>query len=185
MPENSDMPTGYASNPWAYDNPVPPPVAPPPGPAAPSNLDLFQQFLAQQNPFFTQAADRLLAESQGVDPRFEQYRQAQLGLLGNQQQQQVGALQGGLARRGITGSAGLNEVSKLNQGFNLQGQALSGQIGLQGLQRSDQALQDSLGARSAAITQAGFPAGLDIAAVAAQNAGRGGDNGGGGGIFGK
>ncbi len=153
-------------------------------PSYQADLDQFRTFLGEQNPFFMQAADRLLGESQGVDPRFEQYRQAQLGLLGNQQASQVGALQSGLARRGITGSAGINEINKVNQGFNLQGQALSGQIGLQGLQRSDQALQDSLGARSAAITQAGFPAGLDIAGVAAQNAGKGGNNGGGG-IFGK
>ena len=162
-------------------------LTPPPPPPQPSNLDQFINFLmgkngrGGQNQFFTGAADRLLGQSQGVDPLFDQYRQAQLGLLGSQQAQQVGALQGGLSRRGITGSAALNEVNKLNQGFNQQGQVLSSQIGLQGLGRSDQSLQDSLAARAAAITQAGYPAALDIAGLAAANAGKGGNSGGGGG----
>ena len=166
------------------DDPYAAPVQAPPRQQAPpayqGQLDQFIKFLNQQNPFFTGAADTLLQQSQGVDPLFDQYRQQQLGLLGQQQQQQVGALQANLARRGITGSAGINEVNRLNQGFNQQAGAMSSQIGLQGLGRADQSLQDSLAARSAGITQAGFPAGISIAGLGAENAGKGGGGGGGG-----
>jgi hypothetical protein len=82
-----------------------------------------------------------------ADPRFEAYRQAQLGLLENQRQAELGRASESLSRRGLGGSAAeLNAGSAINNQYNQQQQSLSGQLGLQSLGRQDTALQNALSA---------------------------------------
>ena len=128
----------------------------------------------------------------GNDPRFDAFRTAQLGLLESQRSQQTGALQNQFARTGLgDSSAATNQVNALNQQFNLQGQGLSSQIGLQQLGRQDAALGSQAGiiGQQAGLTAGAVDLGqtgvqntlaiptLDIASQAAQNAGLGGGGG--------
>jgi hypothetical protein len=99
-----------------------------------------------------------------ADPRFEAYRQAQLSLLENQRQGQLGQASESLSRRGLGGSAAeLNAGSAINDQYNQQAQSLSSQLGLQSLGRQDAALQGALGAY-------GQSANLGLAGTQAQSA---------------
>jgi hypothetical protein len=79
------------------------------------------------------------------DPAFEAYRQAQLGLLAGQEQQQRGAASEFFQRRGLTGSAELDRLASIESQFGQQARGLSSQIGLQSLQRREQARQGLAG----------------------------------------
>lgn len=92
-----------------------------------------------------------------ADPRFEAYRQAQLNLLENQRQAELGRSSGMLSRRGLGGSAAeQNAASSIGSRFDQQEQSLSSQLGMQSLGRQDSALLNSLGAlgQTANIAQA-------------------------------
>lgn len=82
-----------------------------------------------------------------ADPRFEAYRQAQLNLLENQRQAELGRASETLSRRGLGGTAAeQNAAAAIGNRYDLQEQSLSGQLGLQSLGRQDAALQNALAA---------------------------------------
>ena len=96
-----------------------------------------------------QGFDALQQQFQGIvagnDPRFDAFRQGQFGLLNRQRGQNLEQTRGALARQGIGGSVALNEANRINEGFDTQQRALSGQIGLQQLGRQDQFLTGQQG----------------------------------------
>lgn len=82
-----------------------------------------------------------------ADPRFEQFRQAQLNLLENQRQGEAARASEALSRRGLGGTAAeQNVAASISDRYNRQAQAMSGQLGLQSLGRQDASLQNALGA---------------------------------------
>lgn len=94
----------------------------------------------------------------GVDPRFEQFRQSQLSLLGTQQQQQQARQSEFFNRRGMSGSsAALNRQTNLGQQFGQQEASLSSQIGLQGIAQQQQNISQGAGllGQSFGVQQAG------------------------------
>ena len=157
----------------------------------------FKSALAEFNPQFFDAVDPLarrlvtgIAEGGGRDTAFQMFQEAQLGQFGRQRQFQTGQLQTQLGRQGIGGSAAINELNRLNLGFEGREASLVGQLGLQQLGRSDQAIGQLQGFREAELS--GISTGLQnllaiptlqVAQTAAEAAGEDGDDGGGG-LFG-
>lgn len=92
--------------------------------------------------------------AQGIDPRFDEFRQNQLAQLNaNEQRQQAGQSEF-FNRRGLGGSsAALNAQNRVSGGFNKQRATLTSQLGLQQLGRQDDALiqQQSLFGQQAQI----------------------------------
>ena len=72
------------------------------------------------------------------DSQFNAFRDAQINLLESQKQQQLGSTSEFFQRRGVTGSAELNQLRGVENQYGGQQQALTSQIGLQKLQRQDQ-----------------------------------------------
>lgn len=105
-------------------------------------------------------ASRLNAIGQsGIDPAFDKLRNAQLAQLDSQQAAQQRNQSDFFSRRGISGSsAALNAQNNLSNQFGQQGQLLTSQLGLQGLQRADMANQQALSAygQQAGLTQQQF-----------------------------
>ena len=132
-------------------------------------------------------AQQAIQNGQGVDPRFAQYAGAQNNLLNFQRTGALNAAQGQFANTGMgNSSAAMNEINKINTGYDLNQQNLTGQLGLQGLQNSNQ--QSQFGASLLGQqNQMGNdmlqnllanPA-INVAGTAAKNAGKGGGGGGG------
>ena len=84
-------------------------------------------------------ADTQLGISQGRDPRFAEFEAGQQRILEGQRQTGIRGLNTELARTGVRGTAAINERNRLNAGFDTRQQDLSGQIGMQQLQRQDAA----------------------------------------------
>jgi hypothetical protein len=83
----------------------------------------------------------------GIDPAFQQLAQAQIGQLDTQQQAQQATQSQQFSRQGLgLSSASINAQNNLANQFGQQKLNLQSQLGLQGLQRSDLATQQSLGA---------------------------------------
>ena len=130
--------------------------APVKGQNAPT-LDAFEQQLGRIAPQFLDAnfgASDVGAIGdifQGIgtgksDPRFENFRQAQLNQLGTDQTRQEAMTSDFFSRRGLGGSAAqLNQLQGVGTEFADRRQSLTGQIGLQQLGRQDQALQTAAG----------------------------------------
>lgn len=120
------------------------------------------------------AGEQLLASGlgTGIDPRFEAFRQSQLGLLHTQQQQQQARQSEFFTRRGIAGSsAQLNQQQQLGTQFGQQQQAVSSQLGLQGLAQQNQNVEQGLEALAAQTETLSIPEQLSTARLAAANAG--------------
>lgn len=117
-------------------------------------------------------AQTLQGVGQGAaDPRFEAYRQSQLGLLETQKQGELGRASESLSRRGLGGSsAELNAGTSINNQYNQQQQSLSSQLGLQSLGRQDNALQNALSAYSQS-GQLGLAGGQFQSGILGQQAG--------------
>jgi hypothetical protein len=166
---DAGLPEGFGGFPQ-----LPPGFFDPPAPAAPAEPTEFE--LAVQG-FGEQAgiAGRQLLESglgTGIDPRFEAFRQSQLGLLQTQQQQQRARQSEFFTRRGIAGSsAQLNQQQQLAQQFGQQQQQISSQLGLQGLAQQRQDVEQGLEALAAQIETLSIPEQLRIAELAAEKAG--------------
>ena len=84
-------------------------------------------------------ANTQLGISQGMDPRFAEFEAGQQRILEGQRQTGIRGLNTELARTGVRGTAAINERNRLNAGFDTRQQGLSGQIGMQQLQRQDAA----------------------------------------------
>ena len=137
--------------------------------------------------------EQYMAEAAGVDPRFAAYKEAQLAEVGRQSE----AARGTMEQAGVTGTALMNEMAK----FDTRSSDISAQVGMQEMGRQDAARQGAVGmlGQRAGITGAGaaltpqemallqqqigvagqplqaaqvMPT-LDIAALAAENAGKG------------
>ncbi len=146
-----------------------------------SNDDIaaFRDELARRNPQFFNVGQTLIDRGLGAaDPRFEAFRQAQLGLFGSQRDQALNATRGALSRRGITGSVGLNQLARQSEQFDQREGVVSGRIGLQSLANQQQNLETGFGLQSIGLQQTAAPAALSIAQLNAQNAGQGGGGGG-------
>lgn len=136
-------------------------------------------------------ADKAGAASQGIDPRFAQYANAMNSQLQTQRGFATNQLTQRFADTGMGNStAAVNEQNKLNFGYDQQQNVLSGQVGLQGLQNSNEAAQfraqlmgqqNSMG-NDVLQNYLANPA-MQVAQTAAQNAGK--NSGGGGGKGGK
>ena len=75
------------------------------------------------------------------DPRFEQFRQAQLNELGNQEQDQISQIQAQFAAQGLSGSSQeANALQNVRESIGRQRGSLTAQIGMQQLGRQDNAL---------------------------------------------
>jgi hypothetical protein len=121
------------------------------------SLGTFQQQLAGVDPTGLGAAQgatgdiagRLQAIGTGaIDPRFGALAEARLNQLGASQQQRTAQTSEFFGRRGVGGSAAeLNALNQLSNQFDIQRQNIVAELGLQGLQRSDVALSQALGAR--------------------------------------
>ena len=138
----------------------------------------------------------------GADPRFAAYQQSQFDVLRANELGQLGQTADFFTRRGGGNStAALNALGRVSGGFDTQRQGLSGQIGMQQMQRQDQSLLSAAGlygqagntfgqagvargqeldARQAALQNMLGQPELLIALMAAQNAGKGTDGGSGG-----
>lgn len=147
----------------------------PPVDASQSNTDIraFREELARRNPQFFYVGQQLIDRGLGeADPRFEAFRQGQFGLLNEQRDATLNAERANLTRRGITGSVGMNQQARTNQGFNTRQSALSGGIGLASLANQNQNLQGGFQLQQSGLQNLLGPAGLSIALLNAQNAGR-------------
>jgi hypothetical protein len=123
------------------------------------DIGAFRDDLALVNPQLREISQGLIARGQGTE--MDPFLNARRG-------EALEATRGALSRSGVTGSAALNQLNRVNSqydtaGLGLRDQAL--QAGVQGLQGTS---QNNLA-----------PAGLSISAEAARNAGRGGGGGGG------
>lgn len=159
-----------------------------------SDLDEFKAALAKFNPEFFNAVDPTarklvtgIAEGGGQDSAFEAFMESVLGQFGRERQFQTGQLSTQLGRRGIGGSAAINELNRLNRGFEDRESTLVGQLGLQQLGRSDQAIGQLQSLREAELS--GISTGLqnllaiptlNVAQTAAEAQGAEVDSGGGG-----
>lgn len=124
-------------------------------------------------------------------PGWDNFTQSQMGqfdVLGNQRKQDTLSQ---LSRQGLTGTASANALGQQQWQTDAARQALSGQLGQQGLQfkQGVYGQQAGLLGQQADLNQTQVqnlmaPATLDIGQTAAMNAGKGG-GGGGGGLFGK
>ena len=134
--------------------------------------------LANQQQLDTMAGKAGQAAS-GTNPAFANYANAQNQLLNTQRLGATNQLNQQMANTGMGNStAADNERNMLNLGYNQQQQALTGQLGLQGLQQQNQAF----GAQAALLGQQNqmgndylqnylaMPA-MQIGQTAAQNAG--------------
>ena len=119
-----------------------------------SNTDIgrLRQEILARNPQLFDISQMLIERGLGTqtDPLIEAQRARGLG-----------ALQGQLTRRGITGSVGLNQLGRLNQGFNESA-----------LGRRDFNLRSGFGLEQSGLQRLTVPAELSIAQQNAQNAGR-------------
>jgi len=118
----------------------------------------------------------------GNDRRFAAYEAGQTGLLAQQRAETLGQTGTSLARHGVGGSAGINEMARQTSGLAANERAVLGGIDLQQMQRQDQAnaarlaaesggAESIYGIRTAGVgTLATIPA-LGIAATAATKAG--------------
>ena len=80
------------------------------------------------------------------DTRFEDFRNAQFDQLNYEQDQQKSMTSDFFARRGLGGSsASLNQLSNVGDKFGRHRSTLGAQLGLQQMQRQDQALQTAAG----------------------------------------
>ncbi len=89
--------------------------------------------------------NQFLDISQGNDPRFAEFRNAQLGLLAGQRQRGRGDVSGRLARTGIKGTAAQNELTRFDTGFDERARAFSSGLGIEQLGRQDRALGSAAG----------------------------------------
>lgn len=122
--------------------------------------------------------DQLLQMAAGTDPRWAAFRDQQMQQITQQQEQGRGMLE----NRGVTGSALMNEMGRYDQ----QAQQMSAQLGMSEMGRQDQLRQQGmgmLGVRSGLKEQqlgmlrqplmaAQVQPTLDIARLAAENAGK-------------
>ena len=99
----------------------------------------FGNLAGQAGTQFGGIASELQGISQGDDPAFARFREAQLGLLEGQRGRGVSALNTELARTGVRGTAAINERGRFQTGFNEQARAFTSGLGLQQLGRQDQA----------------------------------------------
>ena len=128
------------------------------------------------------------------DPRFAAYKAAQLNELNQQRQKRLGEVNDYFARRGVGGSsAELNQENKVSGNFDTRASSMSANIGLQELARRDRANREAanlygqranvLGLQgnvlgqgldyvSAGLTNLTIPRQLEIAQLAAENAGK-------------
>jgi len=175
-----------------------------------AGLGDFSAELARQNPAFLDPdfnvddfqgiAGTYEGISQGADPRFQEFQDAQFALMDSNRRQQLGETGQYFSRRGLGGtSAELNAMNRLNAGFGMQRQQLGAQLGMQQLGRQDTALGQQAGmlgmanqARQAEMEA--ITAGLQnltiheqiaIMRLAAQNAGDVSPVQAGGGLFGQ
>jgi len=74
------------------------------------------------------------------DPRFAAYEASQRNLLNSQRGNAVGGASAMLGRQGVTGTAALNDLNRINAQYDAQEQALSGGLGMQQMGRQDTAL---------------------------------------------
>lgn len=188
-PPPSALPPGAPDSPWGVDNSVP--NAPPPGsPDTPWGVDssssgsgwnggqgppngssppskivdpldaemaAFRKLLDELNPRFRGVADELQGIAAGNDPRFEAFRQMQLGDASARNAEFFG-------RRGTGGStAALNQLQRTTTGINAN-------IGIQELQRQDQARMQSLDVLRGFLENETVPIQLQLQRMAAQNA---------------
>lgn len=99
----------------------------------------FSNLAGQAGSQFGGIASELRGISQGNDPRFAQFREAQLGLLEGQRGRGESALNTELARTGVRGTAAINERGRFNTQFDERALAFSSGLGLSQLERQDQA----------------------------------------------
>lgn len=103
----------------------------------------------------------ILETQQGIADQFGQIAQGEDPLLAMQRERALGQTQGQLSRTGVTGSAALNQLGRVGQGF--EERALAGR---------NQALQSQAGVLGDIGTTAAILPALDIGAVSAANAGK-------------
>ena len=110
-----------------------------------ASLDYFEQQLGQIVPEWMEAdfgADIFRGIGTGAnDPRFDAFKQSQLGQLSREQQQQQAMTSDFFSRRGLGGSsAQLNQMQNLGTQFGQQRQNVMSQLGMQEMGRQDKAL---------------------------------------------
>jgi hypothetical protein len=133
----------------------------PSAPAGPAPLDLeldaFKKLLGQLNPRFLGVSDELAGIAGGEDPRFDAFRQMQLGDVSARNAEFFG-------RRGTGGStAALNALQRSTTGVNTQ-------IGMAQLGRQDTARLQSLDVLRGFLENETVPMQLILQQLAAQNA---------------
>src|SRR3990167_5741016 len=145
------------------------------------DLSGFQNKMDKFNPRFFNVANQLRDISRGEDPRFAAYQQGQFNVLGANEQSQLGQTSSFFERRGGGGgTAELNALNRTSGGFDLQRQALSGQLGMQQLQRQDPARTGQLDAISGGLQNMLAGPTMNMSLLAALLGGKGGDGGGNG-----
>ena len=79
------------------------------------------------------------------DPRWEAYSTGQNAVLNQQRGQAIQAANQELARTGVVGTAALNDLNRINQGYDVRQLALTGDIGMAQMGRQDAALGQQAG----------------------------------------
>lgn len=143
------------------------------------DIDLaeFNRRLAEINPQFFEAdfgaerfggiADVLEQRGRGIaprDPAFERFQEAQFNVFEQGAEEQRRNVASELSRRGLGGSStAINALGRVDERLAGQRAALGGQLGIQELQRQDQALLQAAGV----LGQAGAARDLELSARAA------------------
>src|SRR3990167_5109552 len=141
------------------------PGQPPPGDPGTSgggnpldtDMDAFRKLLKELNPRFMGVADELQGIAGGEDPRFEAFRQVQVGDASARNAEFFG-------RRGTSGStASLNQLQRTTTGINAN-------LGMQQLARQDTARLGSLDVLRGFLENETVPIQLQLQRMAAENA---------------
>lgn len=161
-------------------------------------IDAFKEKLEEVNPSFFGAdyGSRLLhGRALGLDNTdrmFDKYAQSRFNIFESGAQQQRENMSANLQRMGLgNSSVGLNQLSNIDSSLSQQRESLGSELGLQQLQRRDQALLDAasmkeleFGATTVGLENLLAMPTLEIGRLAAVNAGKVPEDKSGGGLLG-
>src|SRR3990167_6585070 len=154
------VPTGdgqVTTNPVGTVPPADGPVDPATGNPLDADMDAFRKLLDELNPRFMGVADELQGIAGEEDPRFEAFRQVQVGDASARNAEFFG-------RRGTSGStASLNQLQRTTTGINAN-------LGMQQLARQDTARLGSLDVLRGFLENETVPIQLQLQRMAAENA---------------
>lgn len=177
---NFNQGAGKGSKGGTYDSP---PIYQ--DPTLQGNLGDYKNLVGQYNDQFLNNKYGDMANTQmntykngGADPAFNNYKQAQMGMMDYNQGQAMNRQNADMARSGVTGSATLNQNQFTQNQYDVQRQQLAGNVGMQQMQRGDTAFMNAAGlydqglnTTSAGLTNAASPIALQIANQSSINSG--------------